>query len=106
MAAWKAARARSTRSRPSILRRRFAPSEPGSLESSSSSVYGVTNDAASERLPRLAPPLAAVPVDVTVRDDSLPRRHGPWFRRGRLAGGNYSPGFKESGWPAGEGRTP
>lgn len=38
-------------------------------------------------------PWPQVPVEARVLDDRLIERTGPWFRRARLAGAAYSPGF-------------
>ncbi|HZE98601.1 MAG TPA: DUF2071 domain-containing protein [Planctomycetota bacterium] len=76
---------------------RFAPSEPGSLDEFLLERYtAFTERRGLERLFRVwHHPWPQVPVDVTVRDDSLLAATGPWFRGARLAGANYSPGFKE-----------
>lgn len=47
------------------------------------------------------PPWPQVPVEISVSDDSILTSLWPWFRKARLLGANYSPGFRDvwMGWP-------
>ncbi|MEJ1972658.1 MAG: DUF2071 domain-containing protein [Lacunisphaera sp.] len=41
------------------------------------------------------PPWANVPVEATVRDDALLRKHLPWFAHARYIGANFAPGVTD-----------
>ena len=47
------------------------------------------------------PPWPQVPVQISVSDESILTKVWPWFRKARLLGANYSPGFRDvwMGWP-------
>jgi uncharacterized protein YqjF (DUF2071 family) len=73
----------------------FAPCERGGLGEFLLERYtAFTRRGPAERLFRVwHDPWPQVPIDLTVLDESLVASTGPWFRRARFAGANYSPGF-------------
>jgi uncharacterized protein YqjF (DUF2071 family) len=75
----------------------FSPCEAGSLDEFLLERYtAFTKRGSSERLFRVwHQPWPQVPIDLTVLDESLVASTGPWFRRARRIGANYSPGFSE-----------
>ena len=78
-------------------RARFEPCATGSLDEFLLERYtAFTRCGATERLFRVwHRPWPQVSIDVTMLDESLVASTGPWFRRARRVGANYSPGFAE-----------
>ena len=75
----------------------FTPCECGSLDEWLMERYTAFNSAGRhKRFFRVwHPPWPQCPLDATIHDDSLLTQHWPWFNEARLAGANFSPGFRE-----------
>jgi uncharacterized protein YqjF (DUF2071 family) len=75
----------------------FAPCTSGSLDEFLLERYtALTKRGDADRLFRVwHRPWPQVPIEVTMRDESLVASTGPWFRQARRVGANYSPGFEE-----------
>jgi len=75
----------------------FTPCEIGSLDEWLMERYTAFNSAGGrKRFFRVwHPPWPQIPMDVIIHDDSLLTQHWPWFNEARLAGANFSPGFRE-----------
>lgn len=78
-------------------RARFEPCAAGSLDEFLLERYtAFTKRGATERLFRVwHRPWPQVPIEAAMVDESLVATTGPWFRRARRVGANYSPGFAE-----------